>query len=133
MAHGDSQTLSAGTYYFTTLTLSHGATLSISGNVTIYVTGNVDFSGGTFQNPTEVPANFFLYCTGATIDMSNGSSFAGVIYAPSTAVTRSGGSDFYGALIGASLTLGNGSGLHYDQALNSLFGGGSSSGAQIVQ
>jgi hypothetical protein len=133
MAHGDTLTLPVGTYYFASLTLSNGASVSISGATVIYVTGNIDFSGGTCVNTAQVPANLQIYCTGATIDMSNGSQFYGVIYAPTSAITRSGGSDFFGMMVGNTLTLGNGSGLHYDTALNSLISGGGSSKVQLVQ
>ncbi len=131
LSGGDSVTLQPGTYYFAKLQLSGGSSLGITGQTIVYCTDDVDLSGGTVTNTQQLPANFQLYSTGNSVDLSGGSDFYGVVYAPTANIQRSGGGDLYGMAVGASLNVSGGSGLHYDQSLSSLFGAQQS--GQLVQ
>lgn len=132
LSGGDMVTVPPGTYYFSTLTLSGGASISITGKTIIYVTGNVDVSGGSILNSTQLPVNCQLYGMGSKVVLSGSSQWYGVVYAPTADITRSGGSsDFFGMAVGKSLTLSGGGGCHYDESLGGLTG--AQSGAQLVQ
>jgi Tfp pilus assembly protein PilX len=91
--------------------------LFCNGNFTVSgSSSNVNSGGGT--------GRFTLYGTGncGSVTISNGASFVGSIFAPSSAVTlQSNSPQFYGAMLAASLTLKNGAQLHFDEALRSLY------------
>ena len=130
LSGGDSVTLPAGTYYFSTAKMTGGSTLSVTGQTIIYVTGNIDFSGGSVTNTTALAANLQIYDTGSKVVLTGNSQSYSTIYAPTADITRSGSSDFYGSMVGKSLTLSGGGGLHYDTALG---GGGGNTSVQLVQ
>jgi Flp pilus assembly protein TadG len=134
LSGGESVTLPAGTYYFTTMTITGGATINLgnSGKTIIYCAGDVHISGGSLLNSSAVPANCQLFCMGSSVALSGGSQFYGVVYAPAADITRNGATcDFYGMMVGKSLTLSGGSGLHYDESLNGMIG--SQSSGRLVQ
>ena len=132
MSGGDSVTISPGTYYFTTMTLSGSSSMVITGKTIIYVTGKVDTSGGTMTNTSQIPSNLQLYGMGTTVTLSGGTQMYGVVYAPTADITRSGGqSDFFGMMVGKSLTLSGGGGLHADTAITGV--GSSTKKASLVQ
>ncbi|HEY2250866.1 MAG TPA: TadG family pilus assembly protein [Planctomycetaceae bacterium] len=131
LSANDSVTISPGTYYFTSLTLSGSSSLLITGKTIIYVAGKVDVSGGTMTNSSEIPSNLQIYAMGPSVTISGGSNMYGVVYAPTTDITRSGGSDFFGMMVGKSLTLSGGGGLHADTALTGI--GSSTKKASLVQ
>jgi Flp pilus assembly protein TadG len=118
---GDTITIPAGTYYFSSVTISGGSTVTFgSGQTTIYCTGNWDTSGGSMVNPGSVPSNLKVYVQGSKTVLSGSAQMYAVVYAPASDITRSGGSSaFFGSMIGKSLTLSGGGGLHYDTALGS--------------
>jgi hypothetical protein len=118
LSGGDHLTLPQGTYYFSTLTLSGGASLTVSSAVKIYCTGDVNASGGSVTNTTAIPSNLQLYTTGSKCVLSGATQTYAEVYCPGADITRSGGtSDFFGAMVGKSLTLSGGGGLHFDQSL----------------
>lgn len=132
LSGGDSVSLPAGTYYFSSFTLSGGSWVTITGQTIIYCTGDVNVSGGSIMNTSQLPVDCQIYGLGHNVNLSGSSQFYGVIYAPTANITRSGGSsDFFGMMVGASLDLSGGGGCHYDQALASLTG--AQQGAQLVQ
>lgn len=131
LSGGDSVTLPPGTYYFSSFTLSGGASLALSGHTILYCQGDVDVSGGSIMNPAQSPAQCQIYAMGSKVTLSGGAQFYGVVYAPNAAITRSGGSDFFGMMVGASLDLSGGGACHYDQSLGALTGAPQT--AQLVQ
>lgn len=133
LSGGDSVNLPAGTYYFSTLTLSGGSSITISGPTTIYVTGNVDLSGGSVTNKNLVPSDLQLFPMGQNCNISGSSALYAVVYGPSTAITRSGSADYYGAIVGSTLTLSGQGGIHADLSLNLSYLNGSSGNGKLVQ
>lgn len=115
----DSVDLPPGVYYFTSLTLSGGASIGITGKTVIYVSGNIDLSAGTMTNTTQRAKNLQLYPMGAECDLSGGADLYAVVYGPKTAIRKSGGADLYGSVVGATLTLSGGHGIHADESLDS--------------
>ena len=121
------QTLTAGNYSATSLSITHSGQLIIdasAGAVNLYVTGTVAVAGAGIANASGLPANFFLaQVGGANVTFSNGSAFYVTVYAPNSALSVPGNGDFYGAFVGASISLSNSGKIHYDQNLrNSNFG-----------
>ena len=115
---GDIYNLSGGTYYFRDMLLNGGATLNITGDATIYVTRDLTFNGGSFVNTTGLKAeSLTINMTGGVANITFGSPFYGVLYAPDTDVTVSGNADVYGAVVAEDLKItGNAIG-HYDESL----------------
>jgi Flp pilus assembly protein TadG len=128
LAGGDSITLSAGTYYFSSIKLSGGSTIKMSGATTVYVTGNVDLSGGNVATASSIPSNFKLYVQGSTANISGSSALYAELYAPSSAITRSATASYFGSIVGLSLNMSGSGGLHYDTSL-----GSSNKYAELVQ
>lgn len=126
---GNTITLSAGTYYFSSMTASGGSIINFgSGQTTIYCTGDWNTSGGSLVNPGSIPSNLKIFIQGSTTTLSGSAQMYGVVYAPSSDITRSGGSSaFFGSMVGKSLTLSGGGGLHYDTS------SAADSGAQLVK
>ena len=114
---GGTATLASGTYCFNNVTVSGGSTLAFSGAVIINVTGKFTDSGGSLQNPSQIPSNLRVF---SSYTGSNGVTVSGTsttymsIYAPGTDVTVSGGGPFYGSLVGKTLTVSGNSAIHQD-------------------
>ena len=115
---GDVYYMPTGTYYFRDMLLNGGAILHIAGDVTIYVTRDLTFNGGSFVITDASKAeNLTINMTGGVANITFGSPFFGVLYAPNTDVTISGDADVYGAVVGKTLKVtGNALG-HYDESL----------------
>jgi hypothetical protein len=85
--------------------------------VKINVTGKFTDSGGSLQNPSQIPANLQVF---SSYTGSNGVTVSGTsatymsIYSPGTDVTISGGSPYYGSLVGKTLTVSGNSQIHQD-------------------
>jgi hypothetical protein len=107
-----------GPYYFRDMLLNGGAILNITGDVTIYVTRDLTFNGGSYVNNLTAKAeSLTIMMTGGVANITFGSPFYGVLYAPDTDVTISGDADVYGAVVANNLRVtGNALG-HYDESL----------------
>jgi hypothetical protein len=117
---GKTVTLANGTYCFHDLTLSGNSELRVTGPVVIRLTGQLKASGGTFANPTNVPANLQIsssYAGKDGVSLSGGSGAYLTVYAPKTGVTISGNAPLYGAVLGKTLTLSGNASVHYDVRL----------------
>ncbi len=140
---GSSVTLQGGTpgnpavYTLNSISLAGNSTLVITGPVVLNfggqgVTNVIDFTGGTFQNSTNVPGNFVLKyggptpctapctpspqsATGAII--SGGTQAYGIFDLPNANVTMKGGSNFYGQVVANTVDDQGGTNLYYDTAL----------------
>ncbi|MBU4258114.1 MAG: hypothetical protein KKH45_01815 [Proteobacteria bacterium] len=116
LSGGDNIELSAGTYYFTDVSLGGGSTITTSGKVTIYVEGNYDISGGGVINSGNA-TNLAVYVSGTQAKLTGGSGTAGAIYAPNADVLISGGGEINGSVFGKTVKNSGGSDFHYDEAL----------------
>lgn len=144
-------TITAGTYRFDEFNVSGGNTVVISGDVTLYVDdkftssggsilqvqpgaslvihhGSSDFkvSGGGVVNESQEPGNVQLFsATEKKVELSGGSDFYGLLYAPEAEFVASGSSQLFGRFIAASAKFSSGGGrLHVDTSLSVGGGGG---------
>jgi len=127
---GATVTLQGGTpgnpavYTVNSLSLAGGSTLIINGPVVINVAGvnqqnAIDFSGGSFQNTSNLPGDFVInYGGNNNISLNGGSAAYAVVNAPNANISFSGGSNFYGQVIGATIKDTGGTNIYYDQSLN---------------
>jgi cytoskeletal protein CcmA (bactofilin family) len=127
------RTLSTGTYWFTSISITGNGQLNVSGAVKIYVTGSVNIGGNGIATAGNLPPNLFIYGTAAdlnspttnvctSISIHGNGNFYGAVYAPSAAISVSGNGQVFGSLTGNTVTI-NGSGsaaFHYDEALGNL-------------
>jgi hypothetical protein len=133
---GVTMTLTAGTYFFHSISFSGNATLAIaSGPVKIYVTDLASLGGGIIANATMQPINLQFYQqpyalpAGASMgnnkaSFSGGAGAAFVYYAPNTALTLSGNGAVMGSIVGDTVDLKGGGSVHYDLALRDQLQGG---------
>ncbi len=123
------RTLSEGTYWFSSISISGNGRLSVSGAVKIYVTGSVDIGGNGVATANNKPPNFLLYgtvdptdsaqkCT--SISIHGNGDFHGAVYAPDADISVVGNGGVYGSLTGKSVSINGNGGLHYDEALGNL-------------
>ncbi len=126
-----SMTLTTGTYWFSSISITGNGQLTISGDVKIYVTGSIDAGGNGIVNPNGTPPSLLLY---GTVDPTNpankctdvkihgNGAFAGAVYAPAASIDVVGNGEVYGALTGNTVKFtGSGhGGFHYDEALGNF-------------
>jgi hypothetical protein len=139
--------LGNGNYELSNLSLSGKQEVLVQGFATLYIPGNVSMSGqaklkvvpgGTLRiyvggataslsgqgvaNQTGFATNFVYYGlpTNTRLDLSGGSGFTGIIYAPQAALKVSGGSVICGATISDSVSASGGFNFHYDESLASF-------------
>jgi hypothetical protein len=117
----------AGYYYFSSVTLSGGATLTMSSSahVDIYIDNVLNLSGGGIINTSSLPPSLSIWACGnppspAGWTLSGGSGAYFSVYAPNHDITVSGSGDIWGAIVGASLNSSGGSAIHYDEGLQQL-------------
>jgi hypothetical protein len=98
--------------------------ISPGASLTIYIGGKGTVSGGGVVNGTGVPADCSILGLSSCTDLtySGSADYVGTINAPQADMTVSGGADVYGAVICRTFTSSGGSGVHYDQALQSPTG-----------
>lgn len=119
-------TLAAGTYNYSSLSITGNGRLRATGAVTIYVSGSISIAGNGISTSSSQPPNMLIYETGTSnVSLSgNGSLYAG-IYAPNSAVSNTGNGTLYGAVVSRTYSqTGNGA-IHYDEALQSVAGSSS--------
>jgi len=116
-------TLGAGTYYYSSISVSGNGRLNVTGAATVYVNGNVSISGNGVGTAQNLPPNLTINVAGArSVTVSGNGDFFGKIYAPQSSISVTGNGNIFGAISGSSFSdSGNGM-IHYDKAL----GGGSS-------
>ena len=139
--------LEDGNYELSSLSLSGMEEVLIKGFANLYVSGNISLSGqaklkvvngGTLRlfvggataslsgqgvaNETGYATNFVYYGlpTNTRLDLSGGSGFTGIIYAPQAALKVSGGSVLCGATISDTIAATGGFQFHYDESLGSF-------------
>lgn len=118
-----------GTYVITgDLDLSGQSEMIVptSGNVIMYVLGNISVGGGSIINPTSRPPALVIYAGPNTTSVSiqgGGDAYFG-LYAPAAHVSIVGNAQIYGGIVADSLSMTGNGGIHFDQALRDLDGGG---------
>jgi hypothetical protein len=140
---GDTLTLTGEVNIYLTDNTSHALDITGSGQlvvapgaqVTIYIDGKAKTTGnGIVNDPaTNVPGNFILMSTydGTGNDYAfkttgNG-DFYGAVYAPDSLIKVAGNGSVYGSLIGNDVLITGNGNVHYDEALEDVGVGGSSS------
>ncbi|MBI4971567.1 MAG: hypothetical protein HZC17_06995 [Candidatus Omnitrophica bacterium] len=130
--------LAAGTYWYSSISISNSGRLKLLGPVTIYVTGNVSIQGKGISTYNKLPANFTLNVAGdRSISVNTSQDLYGVIYAPESGKNNNGvrlsgsSTDVYGAVISYEYKASDSAKLHYDEALTSQGGGGSNQMAVV--
>jgi len=144
------KTLTAGSYRFSSLTLSGGSTLTLDGAATLFIDGNLsvsggasivvlsgpvtiymngqklDLTGGALINLSATPENLTIYGTTGlqSAKLSGASTQHLQVYAPGADLFITGNQETFGSLIGNSVTLSGGAAVH--------FAGGSDSTPPVV-
>jgi formylmethanofuran dehydrogenase subunit C len=122
------QTLTAGVYSCTGLSVTGNATLTISGAVTIYVNGSVSLSGNSVVTQN-LPSNFSIQMTSSgSVTLSGNGELDADIYAPLADVAISGNGNFCGVIVAKTMAISGNGLLHYD-----LAGGGGTSVITLAQ
>lgn len=130
----DTLTIPAGTWYCDSINLSGQSTVTTIGRVYLYVTGNMNIGGNGILNNGDVvggnalASNFILYgtptCT--SVSISGNGALTAAVYAPQADIVLNGGGtngSVYGSLAGRTVSFnGNGTVLHYDEALQNVKG-----------
>ena len=89
-------------------------------HVTYWVDNDINLSGNSYVNQGGVASDLVINGIGThNFTDSGGATLTAVIDAPGYNITISGGGSVSGAVIANTLNLSGGSGLHYDEALNS--------------
>jgi len=122
-----------GTYNINSLTLTGQSILLVdSGPVVINLAGAslnggnpaMDATGGTLQNPTQIPAALQITYAGSRgLNLSGGAASYATVYAPNALVNMSGGADFFGSIIASTVTNSGGTAIHYDSSLPAIASG----------
>lgn len=121
------QSLSSGTYHFSSLTVSENSKLFIPEGqvVKIYVSGSVNISGGGILNEAALPQNLLIYATTSQdVRITGDTPFYGGVYAPLSNVSVSGSGSFYGAVVANNYSQTGSGNLHFDKAMTQIAGSG---------
>jgi hypothetical protein len=116
--NGNALTLSAGTYYYTSMTFGNGGQIVTTGPVTIYVSGNFtannDFTFAPYQSK---PSNLRIRMIGSgTMALKNDADGAAEIYAPGATVSVQNNLFFGGSIVAKVLSVKNNADLYRDTA-----------------
>ncbi len=118
-------TLTAGTYYYTTMSFSDGTSLATSGGiVTIYVTGDVSIgSNVTLGAHPDTQLRIIAKSDGSNTDFvsftaGNNFTFYGSLYGKNTNINIGDDAHIYGSVIGRTVHLDDRGAIHFDQAMS---------------
>jgi hypothetical protein len=140
------QTLSAGTYRYTSVELNNHALVEVTGNVTLYVEGPFEMSNQSRFVTTSADSSITLYVNGEfdldnhallsaaanptklkvfvtgdrPVELSNASQLFGTLHAPRSAMSLDNHAKLYGAAIANSVEVSNQACVHYDRALGAV-------------
>lgn len=121
------RTLSAGTYWFSSLTIN--ATLQFSGPSTLYINGDVDINGD-LKPTSKIPSELIIYQIGNRSFGDSGSNnvdIYAVISAPDSDFTVKNNLNFYGSAIFDTITAKNNADFYYDESSTSAITTGGTS------
>lgn len=120
-----SSALSAGNYYYNSLSLTNSFVLNTSGAVNIYVNGGMTLSGAAGLVASS-PGNVHVYLMGSsTLSIGNSATLSAVVYAPSATLNISGSGCLFGSAVANTVTLLGSGAIHVDEATGAGSGGGS--------
>ena len=109
--------LSPGTYCFSSITLTGGATLTVTGATRIVLTNGANMAGGSLVNTTFDAHNLEIDGVGnAPIALAGGLTSYVYVNAPAADITVTGSAPLFGAILGANVTIG-GAPVHIDTTL----------------
>lgn len=141
-------TINAGDYTLTSMSLSGKKTVTINGYVRLHVTGNISMAGQA-QIVISPGAKLEIYGAGSvsiagkgisnqpglasdcqiiglptctSVSITGNGSHIGTVYAPQATVTVSGNGDVSGAVVASVINMTGNGAFHYDEALKSLSG-----------
>lgn len=119
--------LAAGSYCFSSITLSSNRSLVVVPPVQIFLTGVADLSGGSVVNPGPPPGLtiYSSYAGGGTgVRVQGGAAARLSVYAPRANILVTGGGDLWGAMVGRTISMQGNGFFHYDEALARIPGPG---------
>jgi hypothetical protein len=129
-------TITAGTYSCTGVLINSGATLAInasSGPVYLYCSGAFSSNGGSVTVTGNKAANFHLYITNdSNFMLDSPATMYGVVDMPLGAFQLNQNTALFGSLVAAYVTLETGSYIHFDEALGTNGGTGSTTISQVA-
>jgi hypothetical protein len=122
---GTTLSLSAGTYYYSSMTFGNGGTISTTGPVTIYISGNFTANNKFTFDPYQFkPSNLQIRMIGSgSMTFKNDAEGAAEIYAPGAALSFQNNLTFGGSIVAKSLIVNNNADIYRDTASGA--GGGS--------
>ncbi len=116
-------TLPAGTYNFSSLSITGNGRLTPLGVVNIYVSGTVNIAGNGIATVNNKPTNMIIYATGSSsVSLSGNGNFYGGIFAPNSSVSNTGNGQLYGAVVANTYQQSGNGNVHFDQALTTNSG-----------
>jgi hypothetical protein len=119
--------LPEGEYWCNEINNSGNDKITMSGKVILYVKGPIAITGKGIVN-TSAPANLQIYGTATctSVKIAGNGNLSAAVYTPQADITLKGGGvygDVFGALAGKTVSFdGNGTFLHYDEALQKVKG-----------
>jgi type II secretory pathway pseudopilin PulG len=121
---GATLTLTASSYFFSSIVLTGNSRLVFPGNprVSVYLRDSLNAAAGTITNASsEATALSFTSCgtsaTPADWGLNTGGTAYYSVYAPNHVVYEIGAGDFYGAVVASAYYATGGGNFHYDAAL----------------
>ncbi|MGH9422532.1 MAG: Ig-like domain-containing protein, partial [Thermoanaerobaculia bacterium] len=114
MSGTDSITLAAGTYYFTSVSISGSSVITLTGPVHILCSGNVSISGNSVVGSNGYGLRFWV--SGSSFSLSS-STFKAFVYAPSASASLS-NATLSGALFANTVSISGSS--HVTRAIDDL-------------
>lgn len=146
MSGKSTQTLSAGSHRFDSISMTAQTQLDISGDVVLYVdgdfsvsgqavfnvpagssltihhgSGSMSLTGGGLVNTSALPKNVSIHsATTGTIAIAGNSAFYGVVDAPKAELKPSGTTDLYGAFVVKTVKISGTAVFHYDEDLGAV-------------
>ncbi|MBI3324847.1 MAG: hypothetical protein HYZ92_06165 [Candidatus Omnitrophica bacterium] len=114
-----------GTYCFTDVKLTGGATLTADGPVKIYVTGEFSATGDTTIGiPASPPSMLILMASNEQVtiesNLTGSTQFYGGLYAPTATIDISGNAEVFGSVIARRVDVSGSANVHYDEAMGTL-------------
>jgi len=124
--------LGAGTYRYSSLSITGNARLRALGPITVYVDGIVKIAGNGVSTQGNNPPNFVLYqTTGADVQLSGNGAFYGGIFAPLSDVKNTGNGALFGAVVSENYKQSGNGAVHFDEAMKDV-GSVSSDGVGVL-
>jgi hypothetical protein len=128
-------TLNSGNYSSTGININSGGTLKInatSGPVNLYMSGSFTPNGGLVTTTNNIPNNFHIHVTNnSNIQVNSPCVLYAVVDVPLASFTLNNNTVLFGSVIADYITLGTGSWIHYDLALGTNGGAGSTTISQV--